>query len=109
MGQGRHLYGFCSRPARAAAKSIEHVILDTAQNRPWPQYFCCLLTANRRFVRRYPVATKRSQMARSQPPKTRYASTHCYEMGMIKSKPQELVATGTDWRVLDELSKELKV
>jgi NitT/TauT family transport system substrate-binding protein len=93
---------------KSCAKSIEHVILDTAQNRPWSQYFCRLLTANRRFVSRYPIATKRSQMARSQLPMTRYASTHCYEIGMIKSKPQELIAKGTDWRVLDELSKELR-
>lgn len=35
------------------------VILDTAVDRPWSQYYCCLLVANRDWVRSNPVATKR--------------------------------------------------
>ena len=30
------------------------------------------------------------------------------EAGMIKSSPQKIVAQGTDWRLLNELKKELK-
>jgi len=30
---------------------------------PIPQYFCCVATANREFVRRHPVATKRALRA----------------------------------------------
>jgi NitT/TauT family transport system substrate-binding protein len=41
------------------ARHIGHVILNTATDRPWSQYFCCLLGGNRDYVRRYPVATKR--------------------------------------------------
>ena len=28
-------------------------------DRPWSQYFCCMLAGNREFVARYPAATKR--------------------------------------------------
>jgi NitT/TauT family transport system substrate-binding protein len=41
------------------ARHIGHVILNTITDRPWSQYFCCLLGGNRDYVRRYPVATKR--------------------------------------------------
>jgi NitT/TauT family transport system substrate-binding protein len=32
-------------------------------DRPWSQYFCCMLTGNREFVRNHPVATKRATRA----------------------------------------------
>jgi NitT/TauT family transport system substrate-binding protein len=35
------------------------VILDTTMQKPWSQYYCCNLVANREWVRRYPIATKR--------------------------------------------------
>jgi NitT/TauT family transport system substrate-binding protein len=41
------------------ARKIGHVILRTAADRPWSQYFCCTLAANRDYAARYPVATKR--------------------------------------------------
>jgi NitT/TauT family transport system substrate-binding protein len=41
------------------ARHIGHVIVNTALDRPWSQYFCCLLGGNREFVRKNPVATKR--------------------------------------------------
>jgi NitT/TauT family transport system substrate-binding protein len=36
-----------------------HVILNSAVDRPWSQYFCCMLVGNADFVRRNPIATKR--------------------------------------------------
>ena len=36
-----------------------HVILNSAVDRPWSQYFCCMLIGNADFVRRNPIATKR--------------------------------------------------
>ena len=45
------------------ARHIGHVILNTAVDRPWSQYFCCMLGANRNYVRKYPVATKRALRA----------------------------------------------
>jgi NitT/TauT family transport system substrate-binding protein len=41
------------------AKKIGHVLVDTAIDRPWSQYFCCLVAGNRDFVRKHPIATKR--------------------------------------------------
>ena len=44
-------------------KGIGHVILNTVSDRPWSQYFCCMISANRDFVRNYPIATKRAMRA----------------------------------------------
>jgi NitT/TauT family transport system substrate-binding protein len=41
------------------ARKLGHVIVRTAFDRPWSQYFCCALAGNREFVARYPGATKR--------------------------------------------------
>jgi NitT/TauT family transport system substrate-binding protein len=46
-------------PQELHARGIGHVILRTAVDRPWSQYFCCALAGNREFVGRYPAATKR--------------------------------------------------
>ena len=51
--------GFPPEPQRLRAQNIRHVIVNSAQDRPWSQYFCCLLAGNRDFVRKNPVATKR--------------------------------------------------
>jgi NitT/TauT family transport system substrate-binding protein len=40
-----------------------HVILSMTTDRPWSQYFCCVLSGNRDFVRKHPVATKRAMRA----------------------------------------------
>ena len=45
------------------AKKIGRVIMNSAVDRPWSQYFCCVLVGNREFVRRNPVATKRAVRA----------------------------------------------
>ncbi len=41
------------------AKKIGHAVVNTMMDRPWSQYFCCLVGANREFVGKHPVATKR--------------------------------------------------
>ena len=55
--------GFPPEPQQLRARGIGHVIVNTAVDRPWSQYFCCLLGANAAFARRYPVATKRALRA----------------------------------------------
>ena len=45
------------------AKKIGHVIVNTTTDRPWSQYFCCMMTANRVFMSKHPVATKRAMRA----------------------------------------------
>jgi NitT/TauT family transport system substrate-binding protein len=51
--------GFPPEPQRLRAQNVGHVIVNSAQDRPWSQYFCCMLVGNREFVRRNPIATKR--------------------------------------------------
>jgi len=51
--------GFPPEPQELRARKIGRVIVNSAADRPWSQYFCCMLTGNRDFVRRHPVATKR--------------------------------------------------
>jgi len=50
---------FPPQPQELHARKLGRVILRTAVDRPWSQYFCCTLAANREFVAHYPVATKR--------------------------------------------------
>jgi NitT/TauT family transport system substrate-binding protein len=45
------------------AKGIGHVVVNSSIDRPWSQYFCCMLAGNREFVRKHPVATKRALRA----------------------------------------------
>jgi NitT/TauT family transport system substrate-binding protein len=51
--------GFPPEPQDLRARHIGHVLVNTAVDRPWSQYFCCLLAGNPDFVRKHPVATKR--------------------------------------------------
>ena len=45
------------------ARKLGRVIVDTAKDRPWSQYFCCMVVGNREFVRKHPLATKRAMRA----------------------------------------------
>jgi NitT/TauT family transport system substrate-binding protein len=145
--------GFPPDPQELRAKKVGHVVVNSAIDRPWSQYFCCIATGHRDFVRKHPVATKRAlrailkatdlcalepeRVARSlvdnkftprydyalqtmrdipysrwrayDPEDTvRFYALHLHEAGMIKSSPQKILAQGTDWRFLKELTKELK-
>jgi NitT/TauT family transport system substrate-binding protein len=55
--------GFPPDPQELRAKNVGHVIVNSNVDRPWSQYFCCTLNANREFVKRQPVATKRALRA----------------------------------------------
>ena len=50
---------FPPEPQELRARKIGRVILNMATDKPWSQYFCCMLFGNREFVRDHPVATKR--------------------------------------------------
>jgi NitT/TauT family transport system substrate-binding protein len=63
QGKADAFLGFAPQPQEMRAKKIGHAILSTTLDRPWSQYFCCMLTARRDFVRSYPVATKRALRA----------------------------------------------
>jgi NitT/TauT family transport system substrate-binding protein len=145
--------GFPPRPQELRARKVGRVIVNSAADRPWSQYFCCLLTGSRDFVKKHPVATKRATRAilkaadlcASEPARvardlvdrgytTRYDSMlqvlkelpygkwreydpedtirfyalRLHEAGMIKTSPQKLIANASDWRILNELKKELR-
>jgi NitT/TauT family transport system substrate-binding protein len=46
-------------PQELRARRAGHVIFNSIVDRPWSQYFCCLLAGNQDYVRKHPVATKR--------------------------------------------------
>jgi NitT/TauT family transport system substrate-binding protein len=55
--------GFPPDPQMLRAKKIGHVVVNSSVDRPWSQYFCCIATGNRDFVRKHPQATKRALRA----------------------------------------------
>ena len=50
--------GFPPEPQELRAQHIGRVIVNSAIDRPWSQYFCCMVAGNRAFIHKYPVATK---------------------------------------------------
>jgi NitT/TauT family transport system substrate-binding protein len=55
--------GFPPEPQEMREQQIGHVVVNSTVDRPWSQYFCCMLAGNREFVRTHPVATKRALRA----------------------------------------------
>ena len=54
---------FPPEPQELRAKGIGHVLVNSMMDKPWSQYFCCMVAANRQFVQNNPVATKRALRA----------------------------------------------
>jgi NitT/TauT family transport system substrate-binding protein len=50
--------GFPPEPQDLRARRVGHVLVSTALDRPWSQYYCCMLAGRRDYIRKYPVATK---------------------------------------------------
>jgi NitT/TauT family transport system substrate-binding protein len=50
---------FPPEPQELRDKSIGHVIVSGALDRPWSQYFCCMIASSSAFTEQNPVATKR--------------------------------------------------
>jgi NitT/TauT family transport system substrate-binding protein len=57
------LMGFPPVPQELRERKIGHVIVNSGLDRPWSQYFCCVVTAHQEFARKRPVATKRALRA----------------------------------------------
>ena len=51
--------GFPPEPQQLRARKVGRVVLNSSVDRPWSQYYCCMLGGNTEFVRKNPVATKR--------------------------------------------------
>ena len=51
--------GVAPVPQELRAKHIGRVVVNSMMDRPWSQYFCCMLGVNNDYFREHPVATKR--------------------------------------------------
>jgi NitT/TauT family transport system substrate-binding protein len=57
------LMAFPPQAQELRAQQIGHVVVNSSVDRPWSQYFCCMVVGNRAFVRKHPVAAKRALRA----------------------------------------------
>ncbi|MEX0961053.1 MAG: ABC transporter substrate-binding protein [Burkholderiales bacterium] len=87
-GRADAFLAFDPQPHEMRARNLGKVIVNTTLDRPWSQYFCCMIAANRDYVRRYPVATrhvvrailKSADICSSDPERAaRYLSDYGYE------------------------------
>jgi len=101
---------FAEEVQELRAKKIGRSVLNGTLDRPWSQYFCCGMAANKEFVRKHPVATKRalramlkaSSICALEPDRAArflvdkgYAREYDYTLQMLKELPY------TRWRDLD--------
>jgi NitT/TauT family transport system substrate-binding protein len=54
---------FAPGPQQLRSKNIGRVLVDTNVDRPWSQYFCCMISGHSDFVKKNPIATKRALRA----------------------------------------------
>jgi NitT/TauT family transport system substrate-binding protein len=60
QGNVEAFMGFPPEPQDLRARQFGHVLVNSNVDRPWSQYFCCMVAAHRPFVQQHPVATKRA-------------------------------------------------
>jgi len=58
-GESEAFLGFPPEPQELRSRGVNRVILNTMLDRPWSQYFCCMMYGNRAWVRDHPIAIKR--------------------------------------------------
>jgi NitT/TauT family transport system substrate-binding protein len=65
LAQGKidAMLAFPPDPLRLRDRKIGRMIVSSTFDRPWSQYFCCMLNGHRDFVARHPVAVKRAMRA----------------------------------------------
>ena len=62
-GKADAILGFPPQPQELRARKVGRVILNTGKDRPWDQYYCCMIAARPDYVTKHPVATKRAVRA----------------------------------------------
>jgi NitT/TauT family transport system substrate-binding protein len=147
------ILAFGGEPDYLRANNIGRTLLSTTDDRPWEQYFCCMVASRQDFVAKHPIATKRALRAilkaadlcarkpelaarlivekgyesdyqaalkllkalsytrwRTFNPEDslRFYGIRLYDVGMIKTSPNKLIAQGSNWRFVNELKRELK-
>jgi NitT/TauT family transport system substrate-binding protein len=63
QGKTEAFLAFPPEPQELRSRTIGRVILSTATDHPWSQYFCCVLFGSRAWTREHPIATKRAVRA----------------------------------------------
>ena len=58
-GQVDAVLAFPPQAQELRARQLGQVVVNSLVDRPWSQYFCCMLSANAEFVEKHPIATKR--------------------------------------------------
>jgi NitT/TauT family transport system substrate-binding protein len=58
-GQVDAFLAFPPEPQELRARKVGRVILNTTTDKPWSQYFCCMVVGNKEFINKHPGATKR--------------------------------------------------
>jgi NitT/TauT family transport system substrate-binding protein len=61
--QERKVDAYIAAPPRTQelrARKIGRLVLNSTVDRPWSQYFCCVIAGHQEFVRKHPIATKRA-------------------------------------------------
>ena len=59
-GEGRCVsWLFRPKPRISALAKSAMLFSDSSRDRPWSQYYCCMLAVNAAYAEKYPVATKR--------------------------------------------------
>jgi NitT/TauT family transport system substrate-binding protein len=53
------MMGFPPQSQELRDKKIGHVVVNSAVDQPWADYFCCMLVGTDDYISKYPVATKR--------------------------------------------------
>lgn len=104
-GETDAFLGFPPEPQMLRARGHKRVILNTVQDHPWSQYFCCMMYGNRSWIRDHPVATMRflramyraAEVCSSQPAKAarqlvdgKFAERYDYALETIKAIPYDL-------------------
>jgi NitT/TauT family transport system substrate-binding protein len=54
---------FPPEPQALLEQNIGHRLIDTNVDKPWSQYFCCMIVGSDHFIEKNPVATKRALRA----------------------------------------------
>ena len=62
-GQADALIGFPPIAQELRSKQIGHAVVNSSTDKPWSQYFCCMIVGHQDFVQKNPVATKRALRA----------------------------------------------
>lgn len=58
-GETDAFLGFPPEPQELRDRGFHRVIINTITDKPWSQYFCCMMYGNRAWVRDHPSTTKR--------------------------------------------------